>query len=181
MPITPPVDGLPLTHSPDPPHLGAGAGTAAQQSTGLRMLADYESGGWSFEPGPDMILNGHFTDDVSYWAQAGTTSFTVVGGAAHIDIPVTAAPADVLIATNAPADSAGTYRLTFDASINPPQQISVIYPSPQTVNVSDVFATHTVDFVLTAPEPAGQLQFWLGGAAAPAHMTLDNVTLHRVA
>lgn len=36
-----------LTFSPDPPHLLAGAGTAAEQTARGRMYADYADGGWT--------------------------------------------------------------------------------------------------------------------------------------
>jgi hypothetical protein len=36
-----------LTFSPDPPHLLAGAGTAAEQAARPRLYADYANGGWT--------------------------------------------------------------------------------------------------------------------------------------
>lgn len=36
-----------LTFSPDPPHLLAGAGTAAEQSARPRLYADHVNGGWT--------------------------------------------------------------------------------------------------------------------------------------
>lgn len=36
-----------LTFSPDPPHLLAGAGTAAEQAARPRLYADHADGGWT--------------------------------------------------------------------------------------------------------------------------------------
>jgi len=42
----PRADNTPLTYSPDPTHLAAGAGTAAAQAAQPRMVADTVNGGW---------------------------------------------------------------------------------------------------------------------------------------
>lgn len=47
-----------LTHSPDPQHLLAGAGTAAEQSARARQNADHANGGWVDAPPPIIPATG---------------------------------------------------------------------------------------------------------------------------
>jgi hypothetical protein len=170
-----------LTFSPDPPHLAAGAGTAIEQSSGLRMLADHESGGWVAARGPDIINNGHFDENISYWQIYGATA-AWANGACEVQVPGgTAAPFDVLLVTNVPSDAAGTYEVSFKAHGSVAHTITVAYAATQTVALTPTENEFYVDLVVPDPQPAGQLQFALGGSATPWVFTLDDVRLERIA
>jgi hypothetical protein len=134
--------------------------------------------------GPDAINNGDFEVDTGYWTPVGTTTFTVVNGQGVAHVPAgTVAATDVFLATNAPAPTAGTYRLAFRASAVLPSTIVVAYstaPVYPSVQVTEDMRSFSFDFVLPAADPAAQLQLLLGGHPSAWVFTLDNVTLHRV-
>jgi endoglucanase len=146
------------------------------------MNADHVSGGWVPARGPNLINNGHFDEDVSYWQAYGASGFAWVNGAAEVQVPGgTAGPFDILLVANVPNDAAGTYELSFKASASLAHSISVAYLVVQPAALTVVDAEYVLDFVTPDPLPSGQLQFGLGGNVDPWVFTLDDVRLERVA
>jgi hypothetical protein len=96
--VTPPAVGVPLTHSPDPTWLAAGAGTAAQQSARPQRIADPVNGGW----GPKAT-----------GATAGSPgTFTPAGAVAPANLAAMAG----IVATPATAWTVGQHVILGDAS-----------------------------------------------------------------
>jgi len=86
------------TYSPDPPSLGAGAGTAAAQSARPRMYADPVNGGW---------------DQMATGATAGTPGTFTPAGA---KVPANLAGMTGVTASPATAWTTGQYVSTADAA-----------------------------------------------------------------
>jgi len=63
---------MPLTHSPDPTHLGTGAGTAAQQSARPRQVADHVNGGWDDYVAPPAPATGATAGVPGVWTPPGS-------------------------------------------------------------------------------------------------------------
>lgn len=89
-----------LTFSPDPPHLLAGAGTAAQQSARPRLVADHVNGGW--DPAP-ITATGAIAGTPGTWTPTGAT----------VPADLTALQAGI-VANPATLWTVGQYVVTFD-------------------------------------------------------------------
>ena len=95
-----------LTFSPDPNHLLAGAGTAAQQTARPRQIADHVNGGWDDEPAPPITATG---------ATSGTPgAFTPAGAVAPANLA--ALQAGGITASPATKWAVGTYVVLGDAT-----------------------------------------------------------------
>lgn len=76
---------VPSTFSPDPPRLGAGAGTATAQEALPRLLADHDNGGWDNE----VLATGAIAGTPGSFTPAGATPPSNLGAMTGI----TATPA----------------------------------------------------------------------------------------
>jgi hypothetical protein len=74
---------MPSTFSPDPQHLGTGAGTAAQQSARPREYADTDNGGY------DVAATGATAGSPGTWTPSGARPPSTLAGCAGL----TASPA----------------------------------------------------------------------------------------
>jgi hypothetical protein len=130
----------------------------------------------------NLVQNGDFAQGVSFWAQAGATSWSAATGQLVMELPGQDATPDwydVLLAQNIPVTK-GHYVLYFTAKASKPVAIAAVNVVPQTVNLTTSMETYVVNYDVPADEPASQLHFTFGlSSATPWTFTMDDVQLYR--